>query len=44
MQGVKEEQGAQRQLTSSKGPGEWEFATMNKGSHFQVKVFHFFLL
>jgi hypothetical protein len=36
---VREEQGAQMQLTSSKGPERIEIPTMNKGQPFQERVF-----
>ncbi len=42
--GVREVQGVQRQLTSSKGPETMGISTMNKGPPFQVRVFLFFFL
>ncbi len=41
--GVREERGAQRQLSSSRNLRGWEFNTMNKGPPFQLRVFLSFL-
>ncbi len=42
--GVREEQGEQRELTSTRDLGGWGFAAMNKGLPFQVRVFLSFFL
>ncbi len=41
MQGVSETQGAQEQLTSSKGPGRMGNLRHKKGIAFPSKLFHF---